>query len=224
MHPRSMKAGPVPIHIQPLGETALCLECGAPVSLAVQQGIWQLAAQWRGQPGILEAVPGMNNLLLEYEPECWQFAALASALQEQWAGLQPQAVSGRLLEIPVRYGGEWGPDLAAVATHCRLEPAEVIRLHSQAEYQVYFLGFMPGFAYLAGLPDALATPRRATPRLRIPAGAVAIGGAQTGVYPQVSPGGWQIIGQTDLALFDADRSPPSLWQPGDRVRFLAVTP
>lgn len=212
------------MRIQSLGETALVLECNEPVSLATQQRIWQLADRWRGQPGICEAVPGMNNVLLEYAPECWQYETLAAALQDQWAGLQPQAVSGRLLEIPVRYGGEWGPDLAVVAAHCGLSPAEVIRLHSQAEYQVYFLGFMPGFAYLAGLPAALTTPRRATPRVRVPAGAVAIGGDHTGVYPRVSPGGWQIIGQTDWVLFDAERMPPCLWQPGDRVRFVAVSP
>ncbi|MCD8548406.1 MAG: 5-oxoprolinase subunit PxpB [Aeromonadaceae bacterium] len=212
-----------PIHLSALGETALLLECAPPVALAAQQRIWQLADLWRGQPGISEVVPGMNNLLLDYLPGFWSFETLAAALQDQWHGLQPQALTGRLLEIPVRYGGEWGPDLDAVAVHCGLSPAEVIRQHSQAEYQVYFLGFMPGFAYLAGLPAALTTPRRATPRVRVPAGAVAIGGAQTGVYPRVCPGGWQIIGQTDWVLFDAARSPPCVWAPGDRVRFVAVS-
>jgi KipI family sensor histidine kinase inhibitor len=127
-----------------------------------------------------------------------------------------------LVEIPVRYGGEWGPDLPDVAAACGLTPAEVVREHSRAEYVVYFLGFSPGFPYLGGLPPRIAVPRRASPRTRVPAGSVAIGGNQTGVYPLASPGGWQLIGRTPLALFDPGRTPPALLAAGDRVRFVAT--
>ncbi|HEY6894280.1 MAG TPA: 5-oxoprolinase subunit PxpB, partial [Rhodanobacteraceae bacterium] len=128
----------------------------------------------------------------------------------------------RLVEIPVRYGGEYGPDLDALAHYAKLDAAEVIAKHTAATYTVAMLGFAPGFPYLFGLDDALQMPRRATPRTRVPAGSVAIGGAQTGIYPTELPGGWQLIGRTPLALFDAARDPPSLLMPGDRVRFVAI--
>ena len=122
----------------------------------------------------------------------------------------------RTVEVPVRYGG---PDLDDVARLAGMTADEVIVLHSGAEYVVYFLGFSPGFPYLGGMPEALATPRLASPRLRVPAGSVAIGGSQTGIYPVASPGGWRIIGRTPLELFRADREPPALLAMGDRVRF-----
>lgn len=130
---------------------------------------------------------------------------------------------GRFVEIPVCYDGEFGPDLADVARHTGLSVEEVIARHSAVEYRVHCLGFAPGFPYLGGLPPELATPRRATPRQGVPAGSVAIGGAQTGIYPQSSPGGWNVIGRTPLRLFDADREPPALLKAGDRVRFRPIT-
>jgi KipI family sensor histidine kinase inhibitor len=126
------------------------------------------------------------------------------------------------IDIPVRYGGADGPDLAALAKQVGMSVDEVVKRHTQAEYIVFFLGFQPGFAYLGGLDPALHAPRRADPRLEVPAGSVGIGGEQTGVYPAVSPGGWQLIGRTDLNLFDPARQPPTLMQPGDRVRFVAL--
>ncbi len=129
----------------------------------------------------------------------------------------------RLVEIPVCYGSEYGPDLEDVAALHELTSAEVIRRHSAPPYRVQFLGFLPGFAYLSGLPPGLETPRRDTPRLSVPAGAVGIGGAQTGVYPLESPGGWQIIGRTPLILFDLNREPPALLRAGDRVRFVPIS-
>ena len=132
-------------------------------------------------------------------------------------------VAGRVVEIPVRYGGDDGPDLADVAAHTGLTPEEVVRRHSAGTYTVYFLGFQPGFAYLGGLDPALATPRRTEPRLAVPAGAVGIGGEQTGVYPAAAPGGWQLIGRTELPLFLPERDPPSLLAPGDTVRFVVAS-
>ena len=120
------------------------------------------------------------------------------------------------------YGGEHGPDLQVVADHAGLSVEEVVRRHAGAEYVVFFIGFQPGFAYLGGLDPTLHTPRRDAPRLEVPAGSVAIGGAQTGIYPAASPGGWQLIGRTASTLFDPARNPPALLQPGDRVRFTIV--
>ena len=128
----------------------------------------------------------------------------------------------REIEIPVLYGGEFGPDLDDVAALHGITSGDVVRLHSEGEYTVCFLGFVPGFAYLGGLPDALATPRLASPRKRVPPGSVAIGGNQTGVYPFPTPGGWRILGRTPLAMFRADRDPASLLAIGDRVRFFSI--
>jgi KipI family sensor histidine kinase inhibitor len=128
----------------------------------------------------------------------------------------------RIVEIPTIYGGERGPDLPFVARHAGLSEREVVGLHTEPLYDVYMLGFTAGFAYLGGLPERLAVPRLATPRLKVPAGSVGIGGTQTGIYPVESPGGWRIIGQTGLRLFDASRLPPASLLPGDKVRFIAV--
>jgi KipI family sensor histidine kinase inhibitor len=129
---------------------------------------------------------------------------------------------GHLVEIPVRYGGTYGPDLVDVAAHSGLSIEAVIELHVQPVYTVAMLGFAPGFAYLLGLPETLATPRLATPRLRVPPGSVGIADAQTGVYALKTPGGWRIIGRTDLALFDPARESPFTLQAGDRVRFIPL--
>jgi inhibitor of KinA len=126
--------------------------------------------------------------------------------------------------LPVCYGGEWGADLATVAAHCGISAAEVIALHSGASYRVYAIGFVPGFPYLGGLPAALGMPRRATPRTRVPAGSVGIGGAQTGVYPMATPGGWHLIGRTPVELFRPEASRPCRLSVGDRVRFQPISP
>ncbi|HEY2394876.1 MAG TPA: 5-oxoprolinase subunit PxpB [Rudaea sp.] len=126
------------------------------------------------------------------------------------------------IEVPVCYGDAFGPDLDAVAAHAGLDVRDVIARHVQADYRVAMLGFMPGFPYLLGLDATLHAPRRASPRTRVPAGSVAIGGAQTGIYPRELPGGWQLIGRTPLALFDPLRHQPALLRPGQRVRFRRI--
>jgi len=131
----------------------------------------------------------------------------------------PQA---RRVEIPVCYGGEWGPDLDFVARHAGLTTAEVIRRHAAAEYTVYMMGFLPGFPYLGGLDVSIAAPRLETPRRRVPAGSVGIAGEQTGIYPLASPGGWRLIGRTEVALFDLTARPPCLLAPGDQVQFIPI--
>jgi KipI family sensor histidine kinase inhibitor len=203
-----------------LAEYALLCSVAPPASLDVQRRIWAMAERATDWRGVVDVVPGMNNLTLVFDgngdPE-----ALERNLKLAWASGESRNTTGKLVEIPVRYGGEHGPDLADVAAHTGLTPREVVRRHSEGEYVVYFLGFQPGFAYMGGLEAALATPRRAEPRLAVPAGSVGIGGEQTGIYPATAPGGWQLIGHTDAALFVADRDAPSLFAPGDTVRFVA---
>ncbi|CAG9182028.1 5-oxoprolinase subunit PxpB [Cupriavidus respiraculi] len=203
-----------------LAEHALLCSVAPPATLEVQRRIWAMAERAGDWRGVVDVVPGMNNLTLVFDGQA-DPEALERNLKLAWASGESRNTTGKLVEIPVRYGGEHGPDLADVAAHTGLSPREVVRRHSAGEYVVYFLGFQPGFAYMGGLEPALATPRRAEPRMAVPAGSVGIGGEQTGIYPATAPGGWQLIGHTDAALFVADRDPPSLFAPGDTVRFVA---
>ncbi|MGQ3054951.1 MAG: 5-oxoprolinase subunit PxpB [Roseateles sp.] len=216
-----------PLSLHPLGEAALCCTLPAPLSpqdsLAQQQRIWQLAAGLAKVDGVQALIPGMNNLTLTFDPLRTEAATLEQAVHALWAQPARSRKLGRRVDIPVRYGGADGPDLGDVAAHCGMSAGEVVRRHTQAEYVVYFIGFQPGFAYLGGLDEALHTPRRAEPRLAVPAGSIGIGGAQTGIYPLATPGGWQLIGRTTVALFDPQAEPPTLLAPGDRVRFVAMS-
>ncbi|MEJ7664788.1 MAG: 5-oxoprolinase subunit PxpB [Hymenobacter sp.] len=163
---------------------------------------------------------------LSQNSEISPYEQIASYLQKPAARRPTSAADyapGPLVEIPVCYGGDFGPDLTAMAQHVGLSEAAVIQLHSQPEYLVYMLGFAPGFPYLGGLDARLATPRRATPRPLVPAGALGIAGAQTGIYSLPTPGGWQLIGRTPRQLFDAGRTPPTLLQAGDRLRFVPIS-
>jgi KipI family sensor histidine kinase inhibitor len=205
--------------IFPLGDAALVCEAPPPATLECQRRVWAAAEAARDWPHVLEVVPGMNNLTLVFDPLEADCATLAGQLRAAWEAVGDAPVPGREVEIPVQYGGEFGPDLQVVANHTGLTVREVVQRHAGGEYVVFFLGFQPGFAYLGGLAEALHTPRRSSPRLEVPAGSVGIGGAQTGIYPATSPGGWQLIGRTELPLFDPARRPPTLLQPGDRVRF-----
>ncbi|MDQ0014130.1 KipI family sensor histidine kinase inhibitor [Variovorax boronicumulans] len=213
-------SGLPPPRLHLLGDAALLCELPAPATLVQQQRIWALAAEAREWPGVGEVLPGMNNLTLTFDPTAIELDALTAQVLEAWPKLSAKAVEGRLVEIPVAYGGEHGPDLGDVAAHTGLTPAEVVRRHSAGEYVVYLLGFLPGFAFMGGLAPELATPRRAEPRTAVPARSVGIGGEQTGIYPLVSPGGWQLIGRTSLEMFDPTAGSPTLLRPGDRVRFV----
>jgi KipI family sensor histidine kinase inhibitor len=215
----AMQAEPPRLHA--LGDAALLCELPAPATLAQQQKIWALATEALRWRGVHEVLPGMNNLTLLFDPLLAEATELEMQVFAAWPQLAATAIEGRQIEIPVRYGGEDGPDLADVAAHTGLTRAEVVRRHAEADYVVYFLGFLPGFAFMGGLPPELATPRRAEPRTAVPARSVGIGGEQTGIYPLVSPGGWQLIGRTSLELFDPKNEPPTLLRPGDHVRFVA---
>lgn len=210
-----------------LGEGSLTLTVGGIGSVAVsatldcQQRLWAIAAKANAWPHVRDVVPGMNNLTILFDPLIADFDDLADKLLTAWNKSTAVTKSGRQIDIPVVYGGDRGPDLTAVAEHTGLSVAEVIRRHTAADYVVFFLGFQPGFAYMGGLDPLLATPRRREPRLVVPAGSVAIGGSQTAIYPAASPGGWQLIGHSDVRLFDPSAASPTLLQPGDRVRFVA---
>jgi KipI family sensor histidine kinase inhibitor len=170
-----------------------------------------------------ELIPAYRSVLVLYDPAVILFHELLEHLQMREAHLTTTDLpEPRVIEIPVQYGGESGPDLESVARHTHCSAAEVIALHSGREYLVYMLGFTPGFCYLGGMDERLETPRLAEPRTHIPAGSVGIAGKQTGVYPINSPGGWQIIGRTPLHLFDPHRDPPVLVQAGDMVRFVPM--
>ncbi|GAB2936049.1 5-oxoprolinase subunit PxpB [Hafnia psychrotolerans] len=206
-----------------LGERAVVLELEPPVSLASQQRIWGLAQRLLDHcvyPDVRETIPGMNNLTVLLNDAQGSALDAIERLQRWWEESEAIEPESRLIEIPVVYGGSGGPDLAFVAQHTGLSPRQVVDMHSGAEYIVYFLGFQPGFPYLGGMPEALATPRHAEPRLAVPAGSVGIGGGQTGIYPLITPGGWQVIGHTPLAMFDPQKSLPALLCPGDKVRFV----
>jgi 5-oxoprolinase (ATP-hydrolysing) subunit B len=168
-----------------------------------------------------DVVPAAASLLVLLRAGAAPPPVLISTLEHaQETALAPAAREPRLYEIEVAYGGDAGPDLAELAHLHRLDERAVVELHAANDYTVGFLGFSPGFAYLIGLPTTLATPRLATPRTRVPAGSVAVGGEFTGIYPRASPGGWRILGRTDVSLFDPRADPPTRLLPGDRVRFV----
>ena len=218
-----------------LSEDALLLRFGDSIDPRLNARVHAAAARLRAArlADVGEIAPSYASLLLRFDPLAWGdaqgpggsphtrlLAAIEPVLREaEDDSTQPQP---RVVEIPVCYGGEFGPDLDDVAKCARLDAHEFAARHAAAEYAVAMLGFAPGFPYLLGLDPALHAPRRPNPRTRVPAGSVAIGGAQTGIYPRELPGGWQVIGRTPLVLFDPRRDPPCLLGPGDRVRFRAI--
>lgn len=203
-----------------LGETAVVLELEPPVTMAAQKRVWRLAQRLAALPNVVDAVPGMNNItVLLRDPQTQALDAI-ERLQRWWEESESLEPESRMMTIPVVYGGDGGPDLPEVARRSGLTPAQAVELHASVDYVVWFLGFQPGFPYLGGLPEPLHMPRRAEPRLSVAAGSVGIGGAQTGIYPLATPGGWQLIGRTPLALFSPHREEPILLRPGDTVRFV----
>lgn len=219
------------MRIEPLGDSALLVrvvenyERESERSLDAVLGTFgQLEAA--AIPGVIELAPAYTTVGVFFDPALTRFDALKAEIEQVLQNTEPtepRARTGSTIEVPVCYEDEFAPDLREVAWHAGLSAQEVVRRHSAAIYRVNCVGFTPGFPYLSGLPAELATPRRASPRKEIPAGAVAIGGTQTGIYPRKSPGGWNIIGRTPLSLFEVKREPPSLFQAGDRVRFRRIS-
>jgi 5-oxoprolinase (ATP-hydrolysing) subunit B len=211
-----------PPRISLLGTTALLFEAPGEMSLPTQQRIWALAGEAATWPEVGEAVPGMNNLMVTFAttaptPRDWR--PLAERLRAAWSVARPLALEGRVLELPVVYGGEGGPHLADVVAHTGLDVDEIVERHCAPLYPVFALGSHPGYCYLGGMDARIATPRRQVPVISIPGGSVSIGGHQTGVSASAGPSGWNTIGRTSMSFFDATRQPPALLQPGDSIRF-----
>jgi len=204
-----------------LGTSGVLFVAPGPAVLESQQRIWALARVVAGWPEIREAVPGMNNLMLIFSAPPRALAPFRARLRAAWDDAAPLALEGRVVELPVVYGGEAGPHLADVIAHTGLSVDELIARHTAPTYPVYALGSHPGYCYLGGMDARIATPRRKVPVLSIPGGAVSIGGAQTGVSASAGPSGWNTIGSTSLRFFDPAKTPPALLQPGDSIRFRA---
>lgn len=205
----------------------LRLELGNDASAATHHRVRRAYERLRrvGIPALRDLTPAYATILLTFElaeldAERAEGEVRAALAHDDDATIESPT---RLVEIPTCYEGDFAPDLADVASMHALAPADVIARHAGAEYTVHFLGFSPGFAYLGGLPTDLATPRLDRPRLRVPAGSVGIAGAQTGIYPHATPGGWRLIGRTPIAMFDGTRDPPALLAMGDRVRFVPIS-
>jgi len=212
----------------PLGDSAVVVAPGSGPEETVVRRVRTLAAVLDNDrpTGVIEVVPAFSAVTVFYDAShIASYERLCEELELRVARAETATVSQavRLREIPVCYGGEFGGDLAEVAARAGLSPARVIALHAGADYLVQAIGFAPGFAYLGGLPEKIHTPRRATPRTGVPAGTVGIGGAQTGVYPLATPGGWNLIGRTPLKMFDAMRAEPALLHTGDCVRFRPIS-
>ncbi len=209
--------------IQPASDRSLLFIFGDEISFDTHVAVARLTRCLEGVRGILNVHPAYTSVLVDFDPCLRSHDEVEALVLERMAGDAGQAPpEPRHLEIPVRYGGEFGPDLGDVARHTGLTEARVVELHAAAEYVVYFVGFSTCFPYLGGLPPELATPRLPAPRKLVPVGSVAIGGAQAGIYPLASPGGWRLIGRTELKLFDLAATPPPLLRMGDRVRFIPV--
>jgi KipI family sensor histidine kinase inhibitor len=208
-----------------MGDRSLLVELGDHIGLDVNQRVRELFVALKANElkGIVEIIPGYSSLLVVFDPFKTHLSVLQKEVQHTLDVLDPsRLIEPKTVEIPVAYGGEFGPDLTWVARYHNITPEEVIRLHTSRVYHVYMIGFTPGFPYMGELPKALVTPRKETPRTVVPKGSVAMAQAQTGIYPTQSPGGWQIIGRTPIDLFDASKWPPALLQMGDQVRFFAI--
>ena len=207
------------------GDTSVAVVFGNEISIDINTKIraFDEALAEEQIDGVYETVPTYCSLTVHYAPEKIRFEELKERLETLLSvAHKAQKLNTIVMEIPVMYGGEYGPDLETVAAHNGMSPEDVIRIHSGAEYLIYMLGFTPGFSYMGGMDESIATPRLKTPRVLIPAGSVGIAGKQTGIYPIDSPGGWQLIGRTPVKLYDAHRDTPILLDAGLHVKFIPI--
>ena len=213
--------------VVPAGDSAILIELGSEVDPEISSMVFTLTDLIRdaGLNSDLEVLPTYRSVLVYYDPLVCSYAEMFDAVNGAVEGLaEPTNLNSslKIVEIPVVYGGDDGPDLHFVADHAGMTEDAVIELHSGTDYRVYMLGFSPGFPYLGGLDERIAAPRLKTPRVLVPAGSVGIAELQTGVYPNAGPGGWRIIGRTSVTLFDVNSSTPSLITPATKVRFIPV--
>lgn len=202
-----------------LGTTAMLFEAPGALDLHTQRRIWSLAGEIGSWPGVREAVPGVTNLMLTFVRPPADPDALADALCAAWENAGELHIEGKVVELPVVYGGEFGPHLQDVVDHTGLSVDDVVHLHCMPLYTVYALGSHPGYCYLGGMDPRIATPRRKVPVLGLPGGAVSIGGVQTGVSASTGPSGWNTIGHTSMVFFDPSRENPATLAPGDMIHF-----
>jgi KipI family sensor histidine kinase inhibitor len=204
-----------------LGTSAMLFDAPGETDLPTQQRIWALSAEARSWPEVREAVPGLNNLMLTFARPPLCLHDMESRLLAAWSAAVPLPLQGRLIDLPVTYGGTAGPHLHDVVAHTGLSVDDIVALHTAPVYPVYALGSHPGFCYLGGMDPRIAAPRRNVPVLSIPGGSVSIGGGQTGVSASDGPSGWNTIGGTTPCFFDPQQDPPALFRPGDSIRFTA---
>jgi len=229
------------VDMSPLGDSAIIVRLGEQADLQTNTKVRMIANYLEQHPfaGMIEFIPAFTSVTVVYDPVevfwrenkdphagglLYPYDYVERQLRQMLASIEEAAeVTPRIVEIPVCYGGEFGVDLAYVASLNSLSEDEVIEIHASGEYLVYMLGFAPGFPYLGGMDKRIAAPRKQTPRLAIPAGTVGIAGEQTGVYPIETPGGWQLIGRTPLSLFLPAKQPPTLLEAGNRIRFYPIS-
>lgn len=209
----------------PASDQSLLIYFGEKITIQANEQVRKLLHLLEAEPiaGVRNLHPAYCSLLVKFDALKWQHEKLEKELRKYLGRLEVKLSERREVEIPVCYGGEYGPDLDEVAALHKITLEDVIRLHSSETYLVYFLGFVPGFAYLGELSKELVTPRLPSPRKRVPAGSVGIAGNQTGVYPFETPGGWRLLGRTPLSMFRTDRDGLSLLSIGDRVRFVPIS-
>lgn len=213
------------IRILTAGDSSLLVEFGKEISTEINRKITATVQMMKEQhiEGVVDVIPAFCSLLINYDPRVISYEEIKERMQNiVKLDVQAGAQSRRIYEIPVCYGGEYGPDIQNIAEHAGLSQEEVIKIHSSRDYLIYMLGFLPGFTYLGGLDERIHTPRLANPRIKINAGSVGIGGSQTGIYPLDSPGGWQLMGMTPVKTYDPKREKPILVEAGDYIRFVPV--
>lgn len=213
------------IRILTAGDSSILIEFGKEINPEINGKITSLVQLMKEQhiEGVVDIIPAFCTLLVNYDPRVITYEEIRDRM-EKLLKIETRASESRrrVYEIPVCYGGEYGPDIENIAEHAGLSVEEVIRIHSSRDYLIYMLGFLPGFCYLGGLDERIHTPRLANPRIKINAGSVGIGGSQTGIYPLDSPGGWQLMGMTPVKTYDPEREVPILVEAGDYIRFVPV--
>ncbi|MGV3551299.1 5-oxoprolinase subunit PxpB [Rhizobium sp.] len=215
----------IKVRLSPEGTGAILLDAaGKAFDAHTQDKVWRLARELKFIHGVLETVPGMNNLMVVFDPLDVDAFIVEQSIRDLWDAPYRVEEPGRIIDVPVRYGGADGVDLEDFARAKSLSVDEVIARHTAPLYSVAAVGAMPGFVYLSGLDPSLAAPRLANARQGVPKGSVIIGGTQTGIMPITAPSGWHILGRTPLDLFDPDRERPALFRPGDRIRFVPEVP